>query len=464
MEAASGKIITLTGVRAEVCHGNKVSKISIHISILGTCVMRDVFRVMDGAGKYKVDRYVQAVNPIAAVGSSPLLQEVPDWSGEYFDSEINSFNRRNAYMDLKKSVFSYLAEAKSDYLLIDIGDIRIDLCFFDKERQKSATSFSVKRGGKVMQEKYLPSVLETTSVLELDDSFVREQVEAYLERILTLYPQEKIILFENYAVDAYYNRIIGGVKHSWEDTSKKFNQTFEKVFPYCLAKLPRAHVIPFPAYVLGDEKHIWGSYPLHYLDGYYQYGFEAVEAIVKAKNREEEAGLLRRLRSKWEEVFCVESKMLAWFDLARIDIKNQGEGNDVKIKVIEGKRNNLYQADWFSKGGAGYVLETYDRNLVLELECCGTGKLLVRLQGIDRLSPNGIRLPIWVDYKRLVVNEEIVFWGEKPQWHDQAYVFNREVEDGEIIKVEISWDRHGYRGTELAKLISLWQKGEKACI
>ena len=50
--------------------------------------MRDIFRVMDSIGKYKVDRYVQTVNPVAAVGESPLLQDVPDWSEKYFDPEI----------------------------------------------------------------------------------------------------------------------------------------------------------------------------------------------------------------------------------------------------------------------------------------------------------------------------------------------------------------------------------------
>ena len=151
----------------------------------------------------------------------------------------------------------------------------------------------------------------------------------------------------------------------------------------------------------------------------------------------------------------MEPDVLKWLNLARIDIKNQGEGNDVKVTVVEGAGCNIWQAGWFSHGGVGYVMETSDQHLILELECKGAGNLLVRLQGIDRRATSGETLPLWVDYTRLAVNEEVVFWELKPQWHDRPYVFNRQVADGEKLKVEISWDLHGYKGEDLVRLISL---------
>ena len=150
----------------------------------------------------------------------------------------------------------------------------------------------------------------------------------------------------------------------------------------------------------------------------------------------------------------METAISKWFDRARIDIKNQGEGNDVKVTVLEGRHCNIWQAGWFSESGAGYVMETSDRHLVLELECHGAGNLLLRLMGIDRRTSDGTRLPLWVDYTRLAVNEEVIFWELKPQWHDKSYVFNRQVVDGEKVKVEVSWDLHGYKGAELVQLIS----------
>ena len=142
--------------------------------------------------------------------------------------------------------------------------------------------------------------------------------------------------------------------------------------------------------------------------------------------------------------------------MARIDIKNQGNGNDVGISIVQGKINRMSKEPWFSKNGAGYVLETYDQHLIIELECHGIGNLLLRMQGIDRCVADGTRLPIWVDYTRLVVNDEVIFCEIKSAWHDRPYMYNRQVEDREKIKVEISWALHGYKGAQLAKLISLW--------
>ena len=58
-------------------------------------------------------------------------------------------------------------------------------------------------------------------------------------------------------------------------------------------------------------------------------------------------------------------------------------------------------------------------------------------------------------FVNLAINDEVIFWELKPQWHDRPYVFNRQVSDGEKIKVEISWSEHGYMGAELTEFLSL---------
>lgn len=146
---------------------------------------------------------------------------------------------------------------------------------------------------------------------------------------------------------------------------------------------------------------------------------------------------------------------LKWLDMARIDIKNQGDGNDVKVTVLVGKNCHITQPQWFAEGGIGCVVETADKYQVLELECKGTGKLMIRLRGLARYSYRKKRLPLWVDYTRLAVNEDTVFWELKPLWHDKSYFYYRDVMDGEKIRLEFSWSQHGYKGDELFQLISL---------
>ena len=154
-----------------------------------------------------------------------------------------------------------------------------------------------------------------------------------------------------------------------------------------------------------------------------------------------------------------------WFNCARIDLKNRGEGNDIKVKVLDGKKCLIYNAPWFSKEGKGYVLESREKHLMLEIECQGAGALLIRMLGLDRRLPEGERLPLLIDYTKLDVNDEVIFGEIKSQCHDRPYQFIRQVKDGEIVRIEISWDNHAYKGDELAKLLSLWgalpQKMEK---
>ncbi len=158
----------------------------------------------------------------------------------------------------------------------------------------------------------------------------------------------------------------------------------------------------------------------------------------------------------------MDSTKLEWLDMARIDIKNQGNGNNVNVTVLQGENCNVTQPQWFSKDGIGYVLETCDKHLILELACRGAGNLVIRLRGIDRCFQKGNRLPLWVDYTRLAVDDEIIFWEIKPMWHNKSHIYEKKVVDGEKVKVEISWSPHGYKGEELSQLLSLWCAQPKA--
>ena len=146
-------------------------------------------------------------------------------------------------------------------------------------------------------------------------------------------------------------------------------------------------------------------------------------------------------------------------EMARIDIKNRGDGNDVKVIVAEGGDCKITKPSWFAKCGVGYQIESCGKHLLLDLECYGTGELMVRLRGIDRRTQGGDKIPLWVDYTHLSVDGIIILNESKPIWHDEFYTFTRQVSDGEKIQVEISWESHGYKGEELVSIVSLLRGG-----
>ena len=100
-----------------------------HISILGLCVLRDFFGMKENNGGFEIDRFVQSISPISAVSDS-MLQKRIDNSDEIIQDvfhDLTNFYKRLIKQDLEKSVFTYLSERKSDYLIIDAGNCRYNL-------------------------------------------------------------------------------------------------------------------------------------------------------------------------------------------------------------------------------------------------------------------------------------------------------------------------------------------------
>ena len=109
-----------------------------HVSIIGCCVLRDIIgmgydnnSIPENKG-YVVDRYVQAVSPVSAVQKTGILNDdiTVNATGllksEDF-ADIKNFVKRNFELDCEKRVFDYLTEVQSEYLILDMADVRFNL-------------------------------------------------------------------------------------------------------------------------------------------------------------------------------------------------------------------------------------------------------------------------------------------------------------------------------------------------
>ena len=88
----------------------------ITISILGSCVSRDIFSHLSQE-RYKVVNNIQR-NPIETLNTEPLNID---------DEIIKNFsiwNQRVLKMNFEKTVFQSLKEVRSDYIVIDLYDER----------------------------------------------------------------------------------------------------------------------------------------------------------------------------------------------------------------------------------------------------------------------------------------------------------------------------------------------------
>ena len=129
------------------------------------------------------------------------------------------------------------------------------------------------------------------------------------------------------------------------------------------------------------------------------------------------------------------------FIFARFDIKNMGKpNNSVEILENSDKYALINYPKWFTNNdGKGLILESKNRNISLKIKCNGDGILRVTLRGIDKKSNKNNRIPIYINYEHLSVDNKVIFNNEKLISHDSPYIFEKNVKNGEVIHIQSIW-------------------------
>ena len=275
-----------------------------HISILGLCVLRDFFGMKENNGGFEIDRFVQSISPISAVSNS-MLQKRIDNSDEIIQNvfhDLTNFYKRLIKQDLEKSVFTYLSERKSDYLIIDAGNCRYNLLKYSAGGvDRYLTIVYEEKVKKLMDGGYLPAEAEIITLEDMKESVFEFYMDQYIDQILKLYNVEQIILVECRGVPFYINKHQNRIHYFDYERNKKWYRDINRGYRYLRKKLKGCHLIEFPNGVIGDENHKWGLYPLHFIPEYYDYGIEAIETIV-GKKTDDEVDTLRNLKEKYEDI------------------------------------------------------------------------------------------------------------------------------------------------------------------
>lgn len=136
-------------------------------------------------------------------------------------------------------------------------------------------------------------------------------------------------------------------------------------------------------------------------------------------------------------------------DVARIEIQNQGTSeNDVQISVTNDAECKIDSSD--SKNGKIYHLNSTSRSVTFDIVCVKNGLLKVSLQGIQ-LIINGEKLTIIPDYVNFIANGTEILSTAKPDSPKNTSVV-KNVVDGEILKIEVSWNPHVFTNNDLGKI------------
>lgn len=134
---------------------------------------------------------------------------------------------------------------------------------------------------------------------------------------------------------------------------------------------------------------------------------------------------------------------------ARIDIKNSSLSpspsariNDIEIIEISDPDAKITSPTWFANNGKGYVIESKAGRLKIIFKCIYSGKLSITLRGRDVRDKNNQKIPFWIDYCSMNYNSETIFDEVMSVWHDKPFLFNRLVQNGEIVLLDFQWQPH----------------------
>ena len=262
-------------------------------SICGICSARDVVTLLGN----QVNRFVQDVNPISLQYRSPTIKELP-FTGEsicsYLQKEENQFNTRNILLDANKSVYHYLLEVKSDWLILDSGCLRLNL-LVDQEHNSAVTKFLWNK----LNLQLPRGQYQTVDVNDLSDLLFEKCMDEYLDHMLQVYDESQIIVMDFHMADKYVDRQRRRLRIFGHDCDKG-NRAISRGFWLMQKRLPHAHFIPFLDNAIGDENHKWGMYPLHFVQECYEYGAEAIRIVQKRFSPQKERALLYKLKAYYQ--------------------------------------------------------------------------------------------------------------------------------------------------------------------
>ena len=126
---------------------------------------------------------------------------------------------------------------------------------------------------------------------------------------------------------------------------------------------------------------------------------------------------------------------------SRIDIKNFGsKDNDIILMESNDPLQDFFAPEWFKDDlGVGYLLQSNTGSLNFSFKCVNDGKIQIRFKGMDFKDKTGNRIPIYIDYTEIFVDDDNLVSGSKVCWHDNPFIFQKNVKNGQIVKIQVKW-------------------------
>ena len=273
----------------------------ITLNLIGSCITRDLFRIGDTAQRFKILKFCQFSSP-ASFCESENIRITPDELSNFCNN--HNFTKRCLCHDINKSVLSAISSNPSDYLIIDLCELRFKYYRINLKNGDSFIVTATKYLKELIENDLFRKFLQIDNIetdIELSDDVIQNKLAEYARFIQEHYAPKQVILIRNLPVWRHINDSKKCFEEFWIPNIYKTRIKLNKFYDYFQTLLPEIHIVTMPEHCLGNALHLWKRDPLHFVDEYYEYLYKAVEIIVE--NRHNEVQALTQLKDTYSKLF-----------------------------------------------------------------------------------------------------------------------------------------------------------------
>ena len=175
------------------------------------------------------------------------------------------------------------------------------------------------------------------------------------------------------------------------------------------------------------------------IDSRYGKGFLRSKLLDKTvgKDLTGSKGLIELAKYFQRKAWGLQNQYAKYYTL-RVDIKNIG-GKDCNLveRIVTPKAFSVRKPAWLKPNGV--TIESQSDRMKIVVQAEGDGELEIDLLGRDMRNADKKRYPVWIDVQWFAVNGEVIFKDTKTVCHGKAFVYKKNVADGELLELELKW-------------------------
>lgn len=305
-------------------------------NIIGSVIPSDIVKF--SGLNYQVKKFFLSISPCSFLNlTNNSILNLPIVNTESYLSDLN------------KTIFSELAKNKSDFVLIDLLDCRLNVQKIKFENSNEIYTVTLNNGLKEVLKDKRYEIIEEISPTKLSELEWHNILKKYIKELLKIYKSEQIIVIENKMTSFYISNSNFLYNFSNSKEIETNNRFFSMLYSNFRMIAPKIKFISCPSTIYCDEQ-LGKPFPFRISSEYYAYAASALKAISENDKTVDIALLckecsekslerVQKSKKQWQDIelknFCgiYKDDFANFIDTGgnKIDVYLKGAKNNVKI-------------------------------------------------------------------------------------------------------------------------------------